>query len=157
MLQETEEVSAAFKHKHRIQLCALDPSQAVLLVAFQGGVVQLFSVFSGAVLFNKSAEETLNLETEVTAVAWFNDQCSYWFALACWEGQVAFFFHPQEKKGREFLKCRKVQSLHKRDVVTLDATQKNLLVTGSADNLVCFWNTFNCQINKQVPLTSLSP
>lgn len=94
----------------------------MLLVAFQSGVVQLFSVFSGAVLFNKSAEETLNLETEVTAVTWFNDQCSYWFAAACWEGQVAFFSHPQEQKGREFLKCRKVQSLHKRDVVTLDAT-----------------------------------
>lgn len=55
-------------------------------------------------------------------------------------------------KGREYLTCKKVLSFHKRDVTCVDVTHKNYLVTGSIDNLICFWNTFNCQINKQVPL-----
>jgi hypothetical protein len=44
-----------------------------LLVAFQGGVIKIFNIFSGAIIFNKAANETLDLDQEVTNVAFFND------------------------------------------------------------------------------------
>lgn len=30
-----------------------------------------------------------------------------------------------------------------RDVITLDINSENQLVTGSIDNILCFWNSFN--------------
>jgi len=50
------------------------------------------------------------------------------------------------------LTCKKIKSYHIRDVTCVDVTDKNNLVTGSIDNLICFWNTFTCEINKSVPL-----
>ena len=34
----------------------------------------------------------------------------------------------------------------------LDINKKNYLVTGSIDNMVCFWNAYDCKINKQVQM-----
>jgi uncharacterized protein YneR len=72
----------------------IDPSFNNLLVAFQGGCVQIHNVYSGAVLFNKTAEESLKLEQEVSNVKYFSSQAGYWFVATCWEGYVAFFSLP---------------------------------------------------------------
>jgi len=34
----------------------------------------------------------------------------------------------------------------------VDVTNKNYLVTGSIDNLICFWNSYNCTINKKISI-----
>jgi WD40 repeat protein len=51
-------------------------------------------------------------------------------------------------KGRDYLMCKMLLSYHKRDVTCVDVTSKYSLVTGSIDNLICFWDIFNCRINK---------
>ena len=43
-----------------------------------------------------------------------------------------------------------MQSWHKRDVTACDVTTKNQMITGSIDNVLCFWNTFNGTITKKV-------
>jgi hypothetical protein len=35
-------------------------------------------------------------------------------------------------------------------VTCVDATNKNQLVTGSIDNMICFWNTFEGTIPKKI-------
>jgi hypothetical protein len=40
----------------------MDPSYKYLLVAFQGGVIQIFNIFSGAIMFNRAQDETLDIE-----------------------------------------------------------------------------------------------
>ena len=47
-----------------------------------------------------------------------------------------------------------MHSLHKRDVTCVDTTLKNNLVTGSVDNLICFWNTFTATITKSINIPS---
>lgn len=112
----------------------------------------MHNIYSGAVLFNKISDEMLDIEQEVANVAFFGNQACFWFVASCWEGKVAFFSLPQLRKGREFITCQKQSSYHKRDVICVDVTTKNYLVTGSIDNLICFWNSYNCTINKQVAI-----
>ena len=122
-------------------------------------MVQLFHLLTGALIFNKSNEDTINIDSEVTSVCWFNEQTTYWFTCTCWEGKVAFFSHPYSLKGRQHITSKIVSSLHKRDVTAIDSTEKSQLVTGSMDNLICFWNIFTCQPNKQkqVPANLADP
>jgi len=109
-------------------------------------------LYSGVILFNKKADESLNLEQEVANIAFGSDQASFWFIATCWEGRVAYFSLPHSQKGHEFLTCKKIQSTHKRDVTCIDITNKNLVVTGSNDNVICFWNSYNCSVNKQIQM-----
>jgi WD40 repeat protein len=147
---ETPETGGS--EKKRIQFCSLDPTNFYLLVAFQGGLVQVNDIYTGQTLYNKVATEALNLDQEVTNVKWLGSQSSQWFICTCWEGQVAFFSQPVTLKGRQFLTCKKVNSLHRRDVLTLDITQKMNLVTGSVDNIICFWKMFDFTISKDISL-----
>ena len=41
---------------------------------------------------------------------------------------------------------------HSRDVITLDINFENQLVTGSVDNVICFWNSFNAVESKKIKL-----
>jgi uncharacterized protein YneR len=72
----------------------LDPSENNLLVAFQGGCVQIHNIYSGQVLFNKAQEEALELEQEIAKVHFFTARAGYWFVATCWEGYIAFFSLP---------------------------------------------------------------
>jgi len=50
----------------------MDPTNNYLLIAFQGGLVQIYNVYSGAVLYNKKEQQNLNLGIEVANLAFFN-------------------------------------------------------------------------------------
>jgi len=84
----------------------------------------------------------------------FNSQTKFWFAASCWEGRVAFISRPQVSQGRNFLMFKKCLCSHKRDVITLDINFENQLVTGSVDNVICFWNSFNGVESKKIVLPS---
>lgn len=70
----------------------------------------------------------------------------------CWEGYVCFFSLPHSQKGREFLTCKKIHTVHRRDVTCVDSTMKNQLVTGSIDNLICFWDAFGSKVTKTITI-----
>lgn len=63
---------------------------------------------------------------------------------------MAFISRPQVSQGRNFLKFKKCQCSHTRDVLTLDINNENQLVTGSVDNVICFWNSFNGVESKKI-------
>jgi len=44
-----------------------------LLVAFEGGVVQIHNVYSGEIIFNKVAEESLRVDHEVANMAFLGN------------------------------------------------------------------------------------
>lgn len=53
---------------------------------------------------------------------------------------MCFFSMPQVSKGKEFISITRIKnSSHRRDVVCIDTTTKNNIVTGSIDNVICFW------------------
>ena len=45
---------------------------------------------------------------------------------------------------------KKCKCSHTRDVITLDINRENQLVTGSVDNIICFWNSFNGVESKMI-------
>jgi len=80
----------------------------------------------------------------------FNSQTKFWIAASCWEGKVAFISRPQESQGLNFLVSKKCKCSHQSDVLTLDINQENQLVTGSTDNVICIWNSFNGEESKKI-------
>jgi len=56
------ETADAFKAKSKINCVRLAPDQKNLVVAFEGGVVQVHNLYNGSILFNRKADESLNLE-----------------------------------------------------------------------------------------------
>ena len=48
------------------------------------------------------------------------------------------------------MKYKKCKCSHSRDVVSLDINNENQLVTGSVDNVICFWNSFNGVESKKI-------
>ena len=47
---------------------------------------------------------------------------------------------------------KKCKCSHQSDVLTLDINQENQLVTGSTDNVICLWNSFNAVESKKIIL-----
>lgn len=84
-----------FSARDKIQCVRIDPTFRFLVVAFQGGIIKIFNIFSGAVMFNKAADETLDIEQEVAEISFFSDQATHWFIATCWDSTVAFFGLPQ--------------------------------------------------------------
>jgi WD40 repeat protein len=56
------------------------------------------------------------------------------------------------KVGKEYLQCKRARSEHIRDVNCLDITTDNHMVTGSIDNVICFWQTFDGKIQKSLTI-----
>ena len=67
------ETADAFKIKAKIHCVKLAPDSKHLVVAFEGGVVQVHHLYSGVVVYNKKADESLNLEQEVANIAFGSD------------------------------------------------------------------------------------
>ncbi len=67
------ETADAFKSKAKIHCVRLAPDYKHLVVAFEGGVVQVHHLYSGSILFNKKADESLNLEQEIANIAFGSD------------------------------------------------------------------------------------
>ena len=133
-----------FKQHKQIQSVTLCPEKAVIAVALNGGNVQINNIYSGTVLYNKAAENQMDLSPfEVTDLAFFHKQTNYWVAATQWEGRVAFIQRPLKQKGSEIIREKKVESRHGRDVICLDITNQNHMATAALDHSIIFWNTFS--------------
>merc|ERR1712051_1028337 len=94
-------------------------------------------------LYNKAAENMIDLEKEISDVMFFHKQTNYWAAATLWEGKVAFLQRPLKDKGGEIIREKKVDSWHSRDVICLDITENNNMATASYDNTIVFWSIYN--------------
>jgi hypothetical protein len=56
------ETADAFKSKAKIHSVKLAPDNKHLIVAFEGGFVQVHHLYSGIIVFNKKPDEALHLE-----------------------------------------------------------------------------------------------
>ena len=138
--------------KKKIQLVRSDADIKFLLVAFEAGEIQVNNLFTGALIYNNSNVKPIKIENEITNMKFFNSQTKFWIAASCWEGRVAFISRPQISQGRDFLMFKKCRCSHMRDVISLDINSENQLVTGSVDNILCFWNSFNGVESKKIVL-----
>ena len=88
------EAKNPFKHSAIIQACKVDSESRYLLVAFEGGVVQIHNLYSGEILFNKLLEDSLKLEHEASNIMFLGVRSPFWFMVTCWEGYVNFYSKP---------------------------------------------------------------
>jgi len=107
---------------------------------------------TGALIYNNANVEPIKIDFEIAHMKFFFAQTKFWIAVSCREGRVAFISRPTVSQGRNFLKFKKCKCSHSRDVVTLDINKENQLVTGSVDNVICFWNSFNGVESKKITL-----
>ena len=68
-----------------------------MLVAFEGGEIQVNSMTDGQLMHNKVECEPIKLEHEIARLRFFVTQTRFWFAASCWEGAVGFITQPQTK------------------------------------------------------------
>lgn len=113
-----------------------DPAHLVF-IALEKCYLQVNNVYSGALIYNKSPD-TVCFQTEISDIVFFNDQSKQWAGIACWEGAVHFLARPGMSNGVESIKHVQSPSSHKQDIVSLDVTSKNNMVSGSIDNVICF-------------------
>ena len=70
--------------------CQTDSHSRFLAAAFEGGVIQVHNLASGALLFNRLAVESMKLDHEVNILLCMNESTPFWFMVGCWEGEVGF-------------------------------------------------------------------
>lgn len=63
---------------------------------------------------------------------------------------VHFVARPGMSNGVESIKHVQAPSSHKQDIVSLDVTAKNHMVSGSIDNIICFWQAYSAKEQKRV-------
>lgn len=114
--------------------------------------MQLNNIFSGAILYNKAAENMIDLVQEISDIAFFHKQTNFWVAATLWDGKVAFLQRPLKDKGSEIIREKKVESRHGLDVTSLDITSQNHMATASDDNTIIFWNSYNGREGKIIHL-----
>lgn len=92
-----------FTDRKKLTGCTVDKDFKHIVVAYESGIVQVNNLHSGQLLYNE-AENMMVLDTEVSDMRFFPDNCNFWFVAACWEGKVAFFSESQMARGRTFVK-----------------------------------------------------
>ena len=90
-------------------------------------------------LYNKSVEDNLKLEHEISDILFFKQGSKQCAGVACWEGFVSFISQPSVSNGVESIKANTKPSSHIGDIVSLDVTAKDQMASGSIDNRICFW------------------
>ena len=50
----------------------------------------MHNLASGALLFNRLADESMKLDHEVNVLMCMNESTPFWFMAGCWEGEVGF-------------------------------------------------------------------
>lgn len=115
--------------------------------------MQLNNIYSGGVLYNKAAENMMDLgPQEVSMLAFFQKQTNFWVAATLWDAKVAFLQRPLKAKGGEIIREKKVSCKHSRDVICIDITDNNHMATASVDNTIIFWNTYAAREGKKVEM-----
>ena len=131
------------KYQKKIQLAKADRHRRFLLICFEGGEVQVNNFYTGALVYNNFTIETIKFEHEVAQAEFFTSQTKFWVACACYDGFVSFLTKPIVTQGQHHLKFENSSCSHERDVLTMTFNSDQQLVTGSADNVICFWNQFS--------------
>lgn len=134
-------------HQKKLTTCQVDPDFKHIVVAFEGGKVQVNNLHSGALVFNE-AENTMIMDSEISELKFFPDNCNFWFVAGCWEGRVGFFQESQMSKGRSYVKFLQSKGSHQKDVISVDISEENAFATASIDNVISFWNTYQAQESK---------
>lgn len=127
----------------KVQYAKLEPyGKRQLYVALEGGYLQVNNIYSGAIIYNKSVEDNLKLEHEISDILFFKQGSKQSAGVACWEGFVSFISQPSVSNGVESIKANTKPSSHIGDIVSLDVTAKDQMVSGSIDNRICFWTGY---------------
>lgn len=75
----------------KVQFAKLEPyNKRLVYVALEGGYLQVNNVYSGAVVYNKSVQDNLYLEHEISDILFFKQGGKQCAGVACWEGYVSF-------------------------------------------------------------------
>ena len=93
------------ENTRKLTACNVDRDLRYIVVAFEGGKVQVNNLHSGGLIYNE-AENTMVCESEVSELRFFGDNCNYMFVATCWEGRVAFFAESQMNRGRNYVKVQ---------------------------------------------------
>lgn len=141
----------AFRHAHKVAKAVISSENKHLLVAFEGGLVQMHNVYTGAVIYNRSQDECLDIGHEINSLA-FLGKGNFWFVAGCEQGRISFFSQPQTQKGKDYVVQKRTLSYHRRDVACIDVTTENHVVTGSVDNVLTFWHSFNAKAQKTIEI-----
>ena len=107
---------------HKVAHAAPDQELKNLVVAFEGGLVQIHNLLTGAFLFNEEGSE-LQMVNEVANMKFFVNNNAFWFIATCWEGVVCFFKTPNFAKAAKSstqVTFAMRNSSHISDVVTVD-------------------------------------
>ena len=54
-----------------MQFARLEPKKRLLFVALEGGYLQVNNIYSGAIVFNKSIEDQIRLDKEISDILFF--------------------------------------------------------------------------------------
>ena len=99
------------------------------------------------------------MDSEISELKFFPDNCNFWFVAGCWEGRVGFFQESQMSKGRSYVKFLQSKGSHQKDVISVDISEENAFATASIDNVISFWNTYQAQESKcfKMPRSLVQP
>ena len=146
------------QNSKKAQIVRADNKKEFMIVAFEGGEIQVNQLKTGVLLYNDHNVNPIKIENEIAQMKFFESQSKYWVAVGCWQGKVAFLSRPVVELGKHFLKYKNCLCSHSNDVLTLDINQDNQLVTGSLDNTISFWDTFSAVESKTITLPeSIAP
>ena len=98
-----DEMHKISSEKKKLTSCAVDNEFKHIIVAFEGGKVQVNNLHSGALVFNE-AENTMVMDSEISELKFFPDNSNFWFVSGCWEGRVGFFQESQMSMGRSYVR-----------------------------------------------------
>lgn len=125
----------------KVQFAKLEPyKKRMVFVALEGGYLQVNNVYSGAVVYNKSVVDNLWLEHEISDILFFKEGGKQCAGVACWEGFVSFISQPRVSNGVESIGHTTKPSEHIGDIVSIDVTKRDQMVSASIpDNRVVLW------------------
>ena len=65
----------------RVQFAKLEPKKRLVFVALEGGYLQVNNIYSGAIVFNKSVEDQVRLDKEISDILFAMDSVRAMFPL----------------------------------------------------------------------------
>jgi len=110
-ISSEDEQNMISSEKKKMTSCAVDNELKHIIVAFEGGKVQVNNLHSGALVFNE-AENTMVMDSEISELKFFPENSNFWFVSGCWEGRVGFFQESQMSKGRSYVRFVQSKGSH---------------------------------------------
>jgi hypothetical protein len=80
---DSGEARNPFQVKAPLHACVTDYDCRNILVAFEGGLIQIHNLASGELLFNRNTKEPLRVDQEVSVLVAMNELAPFWFMAGC--------------------------------------------------------------------------